>query len=88
MTLRSRRVLHMRLSRGGSMYGDEILAPDGTVVGSITSSRETSREKFSTVYRLGEEEFASAAELIKAYEDRLKKAEQDRRDKEWEDAKP
>lgn len=77
--------MHMGLSRGGSVYGYEILDAAGNVIGTKSKSRAKGKDPFDITYRLGEREFSTADEFKTAYE---KQVETARRDKEWEDAAP
>jgi hypothetical protein len=85
MALRQKFFMHMNLGGGGFLYGYEIIAPDGAVIGTKSVSRAKRTEKVSTTLRLGDQEFATVEELTAAYDRQIEDAH---RDQEWEAAAP
>jgi hypothetical protein len=77
--------LHMRLGRGGYVYGFRVIDTDGKHVGDKFVRLEKSGAKESTTYTLGDDKYGSAAEFREAYN---RKIEAERRDREWEAAAP
>jgi hypothetical protein len=63
----ARFVLHIRLSRGGYVYGYEI-DYDGQVIGGLNVTRASRNEPEEKVYNLGDAVFQTAADLIAAHE--------------------
>ena len=83
--LRQQQVMHMRLGRGGYVYGYKIIDEAGVHIGDKSIELKTSKDKEVITYTLGDAQFSTAEEFIEAYKAKI---ESDRRDKEWESAAP
>jgi hypothetical protein len=79
--LRQKFFLHIKLARGGFLYGYEIIDRTGKVVGTKSVRQEKAGDKIVTTLKLGDAEFANVEELDLAYRKQL---EAERRDQEWE----
>ncbi len=83
--LRIEKVFHMRLGRGGYVYGYRIVDEAGTHVGDKSVRLEKRDAKAVMTYTLGEVQFGTAAEFLEAYKTKI---QTEKSDQEWEAAAP